>query len=315
MSQPYAFINDWQQTSVELKARLRLSQHAEAKFDRLNTHIRNVVVLPGQLVIIGDDSTALCKPEEHLLMQSAWRIRHSVMAEGGDAFALQNYDLLQKLLGYTSLGIGTAGDAWNQHLKAIAKTLEEIDALHKQALRRGGGAAREEFLARRQTLFAKLEAQLRGFARYGTGLRNEGSIKKMLGISTKSYLHTGEISRYAERIARISRVAKVLKAGTPLGIALSAASTGLEIKEACSTGREEQCRQAKYVEVSKLGGGILGGVAGGALATALCVVVLVPTTGPASLSCLLIAGGTLGAVGGVHGSEFGEYVGEKIYEY
>ena len=68
MSQPYAFINDWQQTSVELKARLRLSQHAEAKFDMLNTHIRNVVVLPGQLVIIGDDSTALCKPEEHLLM-------------------------------------------------------------------------------------------------------------------------------------------------------------------------------------------------------------------------------------------------------
>src|SRR5450830_193967 len=145
MSQPYAFINDWQQTSVELKARLRLGKHAEAKFDMLNTHIRNVVVLPGQLVIIGDDSTALCKPEEHLLMQSAWRIRHSVMAEGGDAFALQNYDLLQKLLGYASLGIGTAGDAWNRHLKEIVKTLEEIDALHKQALRRGGGAAREEF--------------------------------------------------------------------------------------------------------------------------------------------------------------------------
>ena len=195
MSQPYAFINDCQQTSVELKARLRLSQHAEAKFDRLNTHIRNVVVLPGQLVIIGDDSTALCKPEEHLLMQSAWRIRHSVMAEGGDAFALQNYDLLQKLLGYTSLGIGTAGDAWNHHLKAIVKTLEEIDALHKQALRRGGGAAREEFLARRQTLFKKLEAQLRGFARYGTGLRNEGSIKKMLGISTKSYLQDRKSTR------------------------------------------------------------------------------------------------------------------------
>jgi len=315
MSQPYAFINDWQQTSVELKARLRLSQHAEAKFDRLNTHIRNVVVLPGQLVIIGDDSTALCKPEEHLLMQSAWRIRHSVMAEGGDAFALQNYDLLQKLLGYTSLGIGTAGDAWNHHLKAIVKTLEEIDALHKQALRRGGGAAREEFLARRQTLFKKLEAQLRGFARYGTGLRNEGSIKKMLGISTKSYLHTGEISRYAERIARISRVAKVLKAGTPLGIALSAASTGLEIKEACSTGREEQCTKAKYVEVGKLAGGVSLGAAGGLIGSSLCLAVLVPTTGPGSLACLLIGGAAGGVAGGALGSRGGELVGEKLYEY
>jgi hypothetical protein len=315
MSQPYAFINDWQQTSVELKARLRLNQHAEAKFDMLNTHIRNVVVLPGQLVIIGDDSTALCKPEEHLLMQSAWRIRHSVMAEGGDAFALQNYDLLQKLLGYASLGVGTAGDAWNRHLKAIVKTLEEIEALHKQALRRGGGAARDEFLARRQTLFKKLEAQLRGFARYGTGLRNEGSIKKMLGISTKSYLHTGEISRYAERIARISRVAKVLKAGTPLGIALSAASTGLEIKEACSTGREEQCRKAKYVEVGKFTMGVGGGALGGYIGSSLCLAVLIPTTGPGSLACLLIGGATGGVVGGAIGSRGGEMVGEKLYEY
>ena len=177
---------------------------------------------------------------------------------GGDAFALQNYDLLQKLLGYTSLGIGTAGDAWNHHLKAIVKTLEEIDALHKQSLRRGGGAAREDFLARRQVLFTKLEGQMRGFARYGTGLRNDGSIKKMLGISTRSYLHTGEINRYAETIAKISKTAKLLKHGTPLGIALSTTSTALEIKEACVTGREAQCRRAKYVETGTFMGGVLG---------------------------------------------------------
>lgn len=315
MPQPYAFINDRQQTSVELKARLRLSKHAEAKFDVLNSHIRNVVVLPGQLVIIGDDSNAACTLEEARLMQAAWSTRHDVMAEGGHAFALHNYDLLQKILGYASLGIGSAGDAWSRHLQDIGKTLEEIDALHKQSLRQGGGVVRDDFLARRQTLFAKLESQMRGFARYGTGLRNEGSIKKMLGVSTRSYLQTGEVSRYAERIARIAKTAKVLKAGTPLGIALSTTSTALEIKEACSTGREEQCTKAQYVQVSKLGGGVLGGVAGGALATALCIAVLGPTTGPGALSCLLIAGGTAGAVGGNYGGEFGEYLGEKIYEY
>jgi hypothetical protein len=313
--QPYAFINDRQQTSTELKARLDLSRPAAEKFDFLNSHIRNVVVLPGQLVIVGDHTTATCTPQEARLMQSAWGIRHSVMAEGGAGFALQNYDLLQSLLGYTSLGIGTAGDAWSRHLKDIAKTLEEIDALHKQSLLRGGGAAREDFLARRQVLFTRLEAQMRGFARYGTGLRNDGSIKKILGISTRSYLHTGEISRYAERISRIARTAKVLKAGTPLGIALSTASTALEIKEACSTGREEQCTKAKYVEVGKLGGSVLGGMSGGALATALCFAVLGPTTGPVALSCLLITGGAVGAVGGSYGSELGEYLGEKIYEY
>lgn len=298
MPQPYAFINERQQTSTELKARLRLGKYAQAKFDALNTHIRNVVVLPGQLVIIGDDSTAACTLEESRLMNAAWNIRHSVMADGGDSYALHNYDLLQKILGYASLGIGTAGDAWSRHLQDIGKTLEEIDALYKQSLRQGGGAVRDDFLARRRTLFAKLEAQMQGFARYGTRLRNEGSIKKMLGISTRSYLHTGEINRYAEALARVSKTAKLLKNGTPLGIALSTTASALEIREACAAGREEQCRKARYVEVGKLAGGVAGGFLGGAAGSGLCFLVLAPTTGPGSLGCLLIAGGVGGAAGG-----------------
>ncbi|RQO59192.1 hypothetical protein [Pseudomonas sp. KBW05] len=315
MPQPYAFLNYHQQTSVELKASLRLSKHAEAKFDALNTHIRNVVVLPGQLVIMGDETVAARTSEESRLMCAAWDIRHSVMAHGGDAFALQNYDLLQKLLGYASLGIGTAGDAGSRHLQEIVKTLDEIEALHKQSLRRGGGAARDDFLARRQVLFAKLEAQMRSFARYGTGLRNEGSIKKMLGISARSYLHTGEINRYAETIAKISKTAKLLKHGTPLGIALSTTSTALEIKEACSTGRGEQCRKAKYVEAGKLTVGVAGGIIGGQMGMGLCIAVMAPTTGPLALSCLLIAGGAMGAAFGNWGSEIGAAAGEVLYEY
>ena len=315
MAQPYAFINERPQTATELKARLDLTKSAAEKFDLLNNHIRNVVVLPGQLVIIGDPTTAMCTPEENRLKQAAWSIRHSVMAEGSADFALQNYDLLQKLLGYASLGVGTAGDAWNRHLTDVVKTLEEIQALHKQSLHRGGGAARDEFLARRRVLFSRLEAQMRGFARYGTGLRNAGSIKKMLGISTRSYLQSGEISRYAERISSIARTAKVLKAGTPLGVALSTGSTALEIKESCSTGREERCTKAKYVEVSKLIAGVGGGAAGGAIVSSLCLAILIPATGPGSLACLLIGGGIGGATGGMVGSSIGEKAGEVLYEY
>ena len=175
--------------------------------------------------------------------------------------------------------------------------------------------ARDDFLARRQVLFAKLEAQMRSFARYGTGLRNEGSIKKMLGISTRSYLHTGEINRYAETIAKISKTAKLLKHGTPLGIALSTTATALEIKEACSTGREEQCTKAKYVEVGKLGTGVVGGSVGGIAGAALCVAVLGASTGPGALACLLISGGIGGATGGYFGGLGGEKVGKYLYEY
>lgn len=315
MAQPYGFINNRQQTSVELKARLGLSKQAETKFDVLNIHIRNAVVQPGQLVIIGDDSTLTCTLEESRLMQAAWNIRHSVTSEGGDAFALHNYDLLQKLLGFASLGIGTGGDAWSRHLQDIGKTLEDIDALHKQSLRQGGGTVRDDFLARRQTLFAKLKSQMRGFARYGTGLRNEGSIKKMLGISTRSYLHTGEITRYAETVARVSKTAKLLKNGTPLGIALSTTSTALQIKEACSTGREEQCRMAKYTELGKLAGGVAGGSLGGAAGSLLCLTILAPTTGPGALACLLIGAGIGGAAGGSLGGTGGEKAGLLLYEY
>lgn len=315
MTQPYGFINDRPQSTAQLKASLGLSKQAGIKFDALNTHIRNVMVLPGQLVIIGNDTSMACTLEEARLAQAAWNIRHSLMTEGGDAFALHNYDLLQKLLGYASLGIGTTGDAWGRHLQGIGKTLEDIDALHKQSLRQGGGTVRDDFLARRQALFAKLESQMRGLARYGTGLRNEGSIKKMLGISTRSYLHTGEISRYAETVARISKTAKLLKNGTPLGIALSTTSTTLEIKEACSTGREERCRKSKYVEVSRLALGVTGGVLGGFAGTTLCFAILGPTTGPLSLSCLLVLGGAAGAAGGSAGGYFGEAAGEILYEY
>lgn len=98
------------------------------------------------------------------------------------------------------------------------------------------------------TLFMKLEEQLNKLAAYGSGLRNRGSVKRVLEISTKSYLHTGEIAGYAEKIAGISRAANLIKKGTYIGLGLDVASTGLSIHHACTFGRPEDCRKAKYVE-------------------------------------------------------------------
>jgi hypothetical protein len=78
-------------------------------------------------------------------------------------------------------------------------------------------------------------------------LKNKGPIKKMLGISTKSYLHTGEIKGYAKTLSGVARASKLLKAGTPVGIALNVGSTALEIIEACSVSREDECTEAKYI--------------------------------------------------------------------
>jgi hypothetical protein len=85
----------------------------------------------------------------------------------------------------------------------------------------------------------------------------------MLGISSKSYWHHGEIRGYEETVKRVAKASEMLKKGTYIGIALDVGVTALEITEACSTGREQECTRAKFVEGGKLAFGV-GGAAFGA---------------------------------------------------
>lgn len=320
MQGPYAFINERPQPYPLLKMSLQLSPHTQTKFDTLNQHIRNVVVLPGQLVIIGDSRTASCTAEEAQLMRSAANIKHALLAHSAtDQFLIKNYDQLQAIMANASIGIGSASSAWSKHLEAIEKTLKEIDELHKQYLSKGTTAARDEFLVKRRALFAKLDGQLSGMARWGTGLKNEGSIKKMLGISSKSYWQHGEIRGYEETVKRVAKASQMLKNGTYIGIALDVGSTALEIAEACSTGREQECTKAKYVEGGKLvlsvGGAYIGGNAGMYLGIGACMVVFgIPTAGAGALACAIVGGAAGGLAGGKIGSALGEDSGQFLYK-
>jgi hypothetical protein len=320
MQGPYAFINDRSQPYPLLKQRLSLNPHVQTKFDILNLHIRNTVVLPGQLVIIGDSRTASCTVEEARLMSSAQNIKHALLAHSAtDQFLIKNYDQLQKIMTYASIGVGSATSAWSKHLEEIEKTLQEIDGLHKQYLSKGTVAARGEFVVKRSTLFSRLESQLHGMARFGSGLKNEGSIKKMLGISSKSYWHHGEIRGYEETVKRVAKASQMLKNGTYIGLALDVGVTTLEIKEACSLGREQECTQAKYVEGGKLvlgvGGAYTGGKIGASAGTGACMLAFgIPTAGAGVLACAIV-GGAVGALAlGMAGGTLGEALGTRLYE-
>lgn len=87
--------------------------------------------------------------------------------------------------------------------------------------------------AKRSALFMKLDEQLNKLAAYGSGLRNKSSIKRTLGISTKRYLHTGEIAGYANKVSGVAKAANLIKKGAYVGIVLDVAATGLEIHKAC----------------------------------------------------------------------------------
>lgn len=320
MSEARSFINPQAQSYESLKADTPMSANQRAKFDVLNAHNVGTVVFPGELIIVGDPSTPSCTAHEAFLMGKALGIHLDIELNGGgiDGFLLENFELLQSLLARASIGAGTASDAWSKHLEAIKKTLEEIEQLHRNYLHQGSLKARDEFYSKRTALFLRLEAQLDSMAAYGAGLRKRGKIKHALDISTKRFLHSGEIKGYAEKISGVAKAANWVKKGTYLGMALDVASTELSIRNACVLGREDECRKAKYVERSSLVAGLmgssLGGYVGGLAGPAVCLAVGIPTAGAGAITCAVIVGAAGGVLGGGLGTMGGESFGEVLYE-
>ncbi|MGF6098063.1 hypothetical protein [Pseudomonas sp. 18175] len=304
-----------------LKSRLMgggLSRQRSDHYDVLNHHLRHGLVTPGQLVVIPDAYSVECSWEESWLMRRAEQVRRDLEQDSAKGTAVLNdYDLLQSLLTYGSLGVGSATSAWARHLDEIVQTLEEIEQLHRRL--KVGEINRETFIRQRQMLLEVLDTQLRGAARFGTGLRGNQSLKKVLGISTKSYLHKGEIAGYAERIGAIAKVSKWLGTGTYVGLAMDVGAAGLEIREACVTGREAQCRSAKYVETGRLVGSVAGaaiaGKYGAEVIRGLCRVTFgVALKGRSELVCGVIGGAAGGYAGGSLLGDQGAFFGGKLVE-
>ncbi|CRM71988.1 hypothetical protein [Pseudomonas sp. 37 R 15] len=316
-----SYINDHTTDYSSLKSRLMgggLSRQRSDHFDVLNRHLRHGLVTPGQLVIIPDAHSVECSRDEAWLMRHAEQVRRDLEQHSSTGAAVVNdYDLLQSLLTYGSIGVGSATSAWARHLDETVHTLEEIERLHQRL--KTGGLDRETFIRQRQMLFALLDTQLRGAGRLGTGLRSNQSLKEVLGVSTNSYLHKGEIAGYAQRMGAIAQVSKWLGKGMYVGMAMDVGAAGLEIKEACMTGREAQCRRAKYVETGRLAGSVtgasIGGVYGARVGRSVCKIAFaISTKGRAELACGIIGGAAGGYAGGSFLGDVGAFLGGEILE-
>ena len=315
-----AYINDRTTDFLSLKTRLLKdsSHQLSTQFDALNLHLRHGLVTPGQMVIIPDDYGMACTFNDAWLMRHAEQIRRGLEQDAALGTAVVGqYDLLQSLLGYSSLGVGSATSAWGRHLDEVRHTLEEVERLHRQL--KDGVLDRNNFVRHRQVLFNKLEVQLQGAARFGTSLQSHQSLKKVLGISTKSYLHKSEIVGYTQRIKSIAQTSKFLGNGTYVGLALDVGVAGLEIKEACMKDRGELCSRARYVEGGRLVGGVLGAAIGGKVAQRIseraCKIVLgVALKGQGQMMCAIVAGAAGGYSGGNIVGTIGEDLGEFLYK-
>lgn len=147
MSEARSFINSKAQNYATLKNGTPMNANQQAKFDVLNAHIVNTVVLAGELVIVGDPSTPSCTSHEAFLMGKAAGIHRDIVFNGGgvDGFMLDNFEMLQSLLAHASMGAGAASDGWARHLEAIKRTLEQIEQLHREHMSGGAFRAREAF--------------------------------------------------------------------------------------------------------------------------------------------------------------------------
>lgn len=321
MSEARSFINPKTQTYETLKSNLSLSGYSAAKFDILNAHIFNSVVSEGELVIVGDFSTPSCTSHEAFLMAEASNIHAALVLNnvGSDGFFLENFDFLKSLLGYASLGVGVVSDAWSKHMEGIKETLLAIEQTYQDYLHDSTPRGRDRFHIKRAGLFVVLKKQLRSIAAYGSGLRHDGSVKRLLNLSTKRFLHAGEIKAYAEKVAGVARASNILKKGTFIGISIEATSTALTIHKACTVGREDECEKARYVEggalIGSVSGGTFGSAVGGIAAGVACTVVFgVPTLGAGGLACSVIGGAVGGISFGLAGEAVGENVGTLLYE-
>ena len=316
-----AYINDRTIDFHSLKSSLLKGSHhpLSAQFDALNLHLRHGLVTPGQMVIIPDDYGMACSANDAWLMRHAEQIRRGLEQDAAlGTTVVGQYDLLQSLLGYSSLGVGSATSAWGRHLDEVRHTLEEVERLHRQL--KDGVLDRNNFVRHRQVLFNKLEVQLQGAARFGTSLQSHQSLKKVLGISTKSYLHKSEIVGYTQRIKSIAQTSKFLGNGTYVGLALDVGVAGLEIKEACTKDRGEKCSRVKYVEGGRLASGVPGAAVGGVLGAEIgrrgCRIVLgLATKGKGELFCGIVGGAVGGSSLGTGSGIVGAKVGDLVYEF
>ncbi|MGQ7862242.1 hypothetical protein ACUN0G_23640 [Pseudomonas sp. 32A] len=290
---------------------------AQSKFDALNVHLPGPFVRPGYMVIVPGNTLNESTADEAWLMSQAEAISRVLDRdpEAGEA-VVNDYDLLQSVLGYSSLGIGSATSTWSTHLNEVTRTLDEIEQAYGRL--KQGTVDREEFFKQREVLLKKLNVQLHGAARFGTGLRSHGSLRRILGISTRSFLHKREIKGYAQRIERITAISRHLRKGTYIGLMLDVSAAGLQVKEACASGREDECRKAQFVEGGKLvlgtSGAALLGAAGAKVAGAACKVVLgVALKGTGALTCAVLGGAAGGYTGGTVAGGYGAELGELLY--
>ncbi|MHC8372676.1 hypothetical protein ACYZT2_18170 [Pseudomonas sp. MDT1-85] len=293
------------------------------EFRSLNRHLGERVK-PGQMVIFSDSRNYMCRREEAQMMAAAEKVNEALkdLTDEEASFMVEHHEVIEPFVEVSAGTLGVASFMIGQHLEGLKNTLKELEELHQQQYRQYRHLHSPEFFAKRKRLMAKLDASLGPLIRKGTGIADHPKLKRALGLSSRRIIHrwdkagsSTQLPGYATNIAGVARAAKYMKGGGYLGIGLQLGASSSKIHEVCTSGREAECRQVRFVEGGKMVGGtfgaIAGGVAGGKLGTTVCT----KLKGLGKLVCVLVVGATGSTLTGTVLTDGGELVGQEIHEY
>ncbi|MGH1450162.1 MAG: PAAR domain-containing protein [Pseudomonadaceae bacterium] len=298
---------------------------ALSHFRSLNPHLERGA-RPGQMAIIGDPNNLQCTQGEAALMEAAATVDAALESLRDDEarFMVEHHSVLQPFLAYSATSVSTASLMVGRHLKNVSGNLLELERLYQQTYAQHGHLRNESFFTQRRQIMTRLDNSLGPLVRRGVGIPDHPSLKHALGISSRSLVHhwdaagqSGAIPGYSSHIQGVSRAARYVIRGSYVGVALEVGATATRIHEACTVGREIECRRTTLVEGGKLAGGLGGAAAGGAVGTAaavtICGAIGLATAGVGGLACGLVVIAAGSAVGGAAGGGLGQFSGDLIY--
>ena len=282
----------------------------------------------GQLVIISPPNSQICTPFEAALGVMALKIDKEMAEKSKEEkeILIKHYDILNNIAEYSGTGYGIGMTYLTQHKTHVEEILKEIEKTYVDTYNKHHHLHSKAFLARRKTLFMKLNSALdRMVGRKPMGLDFEvNDIKRSLGLNSKSIIKQWKeqvhpvkgIAGFEENFGKVTSYSKALRYGGYVGIALDVGQSAIKIHEACTVGREQECTKSKFSE----GGRVVGSVAGGSLvgmgtSYLVCNVVFgLESAGTSLLWCGILAGGTGGYFGSKYTSQISQHEGEALYE-
>ncbi|WP_238081239.1 hypothetical protein [Pseudescherichia vulneris] len=308
--------------TLDLQARLLFNNpnsEAARYFMHLNRDMR--WTRPGQILIVADPAN----------QNQVYQLNHIIMAKQKVNAALATTDdnvaaflnkHYQHIAALTSLGekvVGTAGEAGERYFHQIESILVKIEQTYQNQFRTQGTLIGQQFYTERNTLFAQLKPLLKGIGRLSLNIDRYDSIKRALGLSTRSIIHewstvgVGTIPGYASYIIRSAKAASFMKAGGWVALGLSFMNTTNDVYHACTTGREGECAKVAIKKYSNFGGGVAGAALAASLTTPVCLALGVPTVGMGTIACGVIVSAAGSSIGATVGGYAGQVTNYLIY--